>query len=77
MGYSEAGGKLIDEKNQKRKISWHCPFTSSLKRPLLQNFLYLNIHLLKIEDSASISRGLHLYNNVNIVYLYKLQAQQN
>jgi hypothetical protein len=26
MGYSEAGGKLIDEKNQKRKISWHCPF---------------------------------------------------
>jgi hypothetical protein len=26
MGYSIAGGKLIDEKNQKRKISWHCPF---------------------------------------------------
>ncbi len=26
MGYSGAGGKLIDEKNQKRKISWHCPF---------------------------------------------------
>jgi hypothetical protein len=26
MGYSEAGGKLIDEKNQKQKISWHCPF---------------------------------------------------
>ncbi len=26
MGYSGAGGKMIDEKNQKRKISWHCPF---------------------------------------------------
>ncbi len=26
MGYSGAGGKLIDEKNQKKKISWHCPF---------------------------------------------------
>ncbi len=29
MGYSGAGGKLIDEKNQKRKISWHCPFKLS------------------------------------------------
>ncbi len=26
MGYSEAGGKLIHEKNQKQKISLHCPF---------------------------------------------------
>ncbi len=26
MGYSGAWGKLIDEKNQKQKISWHCPF---------------------------------------------------
>ena len=26
MGYSGAGEKLIDEKNQKQKISWHCPF---------------------------------------------------
>ncbi len=25
-GHSGAGGKLIDEKNQKQKISWHCPF---------------------------------------------------
>jgi hypothetical protein len=25
-GYSGAGGKLIHEKNQKQKISWHCPF---------------------------------------------------
>ncbi len=25
MGYSGARGKLIHEKNQKQKISWHCP----------------------------------------------------
>ncbi len=29
MGYSGAGGKLIDEKNKKQKISWHCPFNNS------------------------------------------------
>ncbi len=28
MGYSGAGGKLIDEKNQKQKISWHYPFNA-------------------------------------------------
>ncbi len=26
MEYSGAGGKLIQEKNHKQKISWHCPF---------------------------------------------------
>ncbi len=26
MEYSGAGGKLMHEKNQKQKISWHCPF---------------------------------------------------
>jgi hypothetical protein len=26
MGYSGAGGKLIHEKNQRQKISWHNPF---------------------------------------------------
>ncbi len=26
MEYFGAGGKLIHEKNQKQKISWHCPF---------------------------------------------------
>jgi hypothetical protein len=26
MGYSEAGGKVIHEKNQKQQILWHCPF---------------------------------------------------
>ncbi len=32
MGYSGAGGKLIHEKNQKQKISWHCPFKQSVVR---------------------------------------------
>ncbi len=26
MEYSGAEGKLIHEKNQRPKISWHCPF---------------------------------------------------
>ncbi len=30
MGYSGAGGKLIDEKNQKQKILWHCPFKDAI-----------------------------------------------
>ncbi len=30
MEYSGAGGKLIHEKNQKQRISWHCPFKSWL-----------------------------------------------
>ncbi len=33
MGYSGAGGKLIHEKNQKQKISWHCPFNSNSQYP--------------------------------------------
>ncbi len=30
MEYSGAGGKLIHEKNQKQKISWHCPFKGTV-----------------------------------------------
>ncbi len=30
MGYSGAGGKLIHEKNQKQKISWHGPFNGTV-----------------------------------------------
>ncbi len=26
MGYSGAGGETDSWKNQKQKISWHCPF---------------------------------------------------
>jgi hypothetical protein len=39
MGYSGAGGKQIDEKKQKRKISWHCPFKVNLKEKI---FIYVN-----------------------------------
>ncbi len=35
MWYSGAGGKLIHEKNQKQKISWHCPFNYCLIELLL------------------------------------------
>ncbi len=30
--YSGAMGKLIHEKNQKSKISWHCPFNIEYKK---------------------------------------------
>jgi hypothetical protein len=35
MEYSGAEGKLIHKKNQKQKISWHCPFND--KRILLRS----------------------------------------
>ncbi len=35
MGYSGAGGKLMHEKNQKQKISWHFSF----------NFIYKNFRI--------------------------------
>ncbi len=31
MEYSGVWGKLIHEKNQKQKISWHCPFKGAQK----------------------------------------------
>ncbi len=34
MEYSGAGGKLIHEKNQKQKNSWHCPFNEWLVKKL-------------------------------------------
>jgi hypothetical protein len=35
MQYSGAGKKLIHQKNQKQKISWHCPFKLSQVRAQL------------------------------------------
>jgi hypothetical protein len=32
MLLSEAGGKMIHEKNQKQKISWHCPLNGGLMK---------------------------------------------
>ncbi len=48
MGYSGAGGKLIDEKNQKRKISWHCPFKRS------QTNHYLSLTYLSWLDTTGV-----------------------
>ncbi len=39
MEYSRAGGKLIHEKNQKQKISWHCPFKDTQAWHFLKIFL--------------------------------------
>ncbi len=51
MECSGVGGKLIHEKNQKQKISWHYPFN---KKVLVTTYFYENgatgfIHL---EDCA-------------------------
>ncbi len=51
MEYSLAGGKLIHEKNQKQKISWHCPFKGdfldcSFSMYVIQRcFIYLIYHV--------------------------------
>ncbi len=44
MVYSGAWGKLINEKNQKQKISWHCPFN-----PLVPNSLFFDQIRWKLE----------------------------
>ncbi len=38
IGHSGAGGKLIHEKNQEQKISWHCPFKYSPVHGAWQRF---------------------------------------
>jgi hypothetical protein len=40
MEYSGAEGKLIHEKNQKQKVSWHCPFKWIQFFPIKITFLY-------------------------------------
>ncbi len=58
MGYSGAGGKLIDEKNQKQKISWHCPFKEiSYKAYLRTNEPWISVFIL-----LSASQGQSLLN---------------
>ncbi len=39
--YSGAGGKLIHEKNQKQKISWHCPFNKMWKKFYLKIVFFI------------------------------------
>ncbi len=35
MLFSGAWGKVINEKNLKQKISWHCPFKVNLKETFI------------------------------------------
>ncbi len=45
MEYSGAGGKLIHEKNQKQKISWHCPFNWLCKKWIELAYVTLSVLL--------------------------------
>jgi hypothetical protein len=57
MEYSGDGGKLIHEKNQKQKISWHCPFKGgtnkiglmiAMNRILILAELWIQIYWIRI-----------------------------
>ncbi len=63
MGYSGAGGKLFNEKNQEQKISWHCPI-----KPLLADF-----HLFQ---SIGLKNSSYLMKNHHIVHFLLQNAQQ-
>ncbi len=74
MEYTGAGGKLIHEKNQKQKISWHCPFkhiqiraqVSALSRVLRFNYIAeVNLRTLKTIEIFKESCGFVLF-----MYLY-------
>ncbi len=43
MEYSGAGGKLIHEKNQKQKISWHCPFKGTISPSGFDEYVALSL----------------------------------
>ncbi len=47
MLLSEAWGKMIHEKNQKQKISWHYPFK---EKGVVGNNLYISLVLLNLAD---------------------------
>ena len=50
MGYSGAWRKLIHEKNQKQKISWHCPFKNTWAT---QTCVHLQAGMCKCRESAN------------------------
>ncbi len=73
MEYSGAGGKLIHEKNQKQKISWHCPFKSSLQ---LATKAVFRLSLIKfIGQSLSCVRqwAYTWYRFTNYVHLWQFK----
>ncbi len=65
MGYSGAGGKLIYEKNQKQKISLHCPFKAAVS----QNFSSECLPLISVPGSwiCDVIKTLYFLSDVVIL----------
>ncbi len=64
-GYSGAWGKLIHEKNQKQKISWHCPFKWRI------HFVVLPFVALAVYPDLAINTNLDPHQLTSTVpYLY-------
>ncbi len=74
MEYSGAGGKLIHEKNQKQKISWHCPFkvgsryctvysrtAASCDSELINYYKYCVELVHTVDEYSGVSSGVSLY----------------
>ncbi len=70
MGYSGAGGKLIDNKNQKQKISWHCPFKLAI-HVTRQNSGLIFLFLRNFSDSAQDISLWRLVMNSRLVEKHK------
>ncbi len=62
MEYSGAGGTQIHEKNQKQKISWHCPF----KRILLMRWLKLRALVENTKYNLAFSNNLAKFTVVGL-----------
>ncbi len=72
MEYSGAGEKLIHEKNQKQKISWHCPF----KFEVYYNRIYTIVcHLLLLFNTyfQQHLEWMQLVLRLRIAHLWKKQ----
>ncbi len=54
MEYSGAGGKLIHEKNQKQKISWHCPFKTFVQ---LRPRIWPHVFVLVLHHACRLLKG--------------------
>ncbi len=63
MVYSGAWGKLIREKNQKSKISWHCPFKGSDQWKIR-----------RVGKLASVRRWCRLWQSMSIYFLMLLSS---
>ncbi len=75
MGYPGAGGKHIDEKNQKQKISWHCPFKMTICKGMCtlkctgkRVILFTPLHLLHKFVPHAEFKGSPAYDMPNVFY---------